>query len=73
MESGETRLNREELYKLVWAEPMRDVAKRFGISDVALAKKCRKMKIPVPGRGNLFLGFGMHGCYNEKNYGIPRR
>lgn len=45
-------MSREELYKLVWAEPMRNIAKRFGISDVALAKRCRKMNIPVPGRGH---------------------
>ncbi|MCX5810230.1 MAG: hypothetical protein NTX36_12825 [Proteobacteria bacterium] len=44
-------LTREELYKLVWSVPMRDLAKRYGISDVALAKRCRRMNIPVPGRG----------------------
>lgn len=30
---------------------MRAVAKRFGVSDVALAKRCRRMAIPLPGRG----------------------
>src|SRR5262245_1766044 len=33
---------REDLYDQVWAEPMRTVAKRYGVSDVALAKICRK-------------------------------
>lgn len=45
------RLSRQELYDLVWSEPMRTLAKRFGISDVALAKSCRRMHIPVPPRG----------------------
>lgn len=44
-------LTREVLYELVWAEPMRTVAQRLGISDVGLAKKCRRMNVPVPGLG----------------------
>jgi hypothetical protein len=42
---------RDELYNLVWSKPMRQVAGRYGISDVALAKICKKLNIPVPGRG----------------------
>src|SRR4051794_9945076 len=42
---------RGELYEQVWTEPVRTVAKRYGISDVALAKVCRKLAVPVPGRG----------------------
>lgn len=42
---------RDELYDLVWSEPMRDLAKRFEISDVGLAKACRSADIPVPPRG----------------------
>lgn len=42
---------RKELYDLVWSEPMRDIAKRFEISDVGLAKACRTAEIPVPPRG----------------------
>ena len=45
------RFNREKLYDEVWAEPMLKVAPRYGVSDVALAKTCRKLKIPLPGRG----------------------
>lgn len=45
------RLSREDLYELAWSKPMSDLAKDFGISDVALAKRCRKLGIPVPGRG----------------------
>jgi hypothetical protein len=44
-------LSREDLYELVWSKPMLELAKDFGISDVALAKRCRRLGIPVPGRG----------------------
>lgn len=43
--------NRQTLYEEVWAEPVSNVAQRYGVSDVAIAKTCRKMHIPVPGRG----------------------
>ncbi len=42
---------RKELYDLVWSQPMRTVAASVGISDVALAKQCKKANIPVPNRG----------------------
>jgi hypothetical protein len=44
-------LSRSALHELVWTKPVRDVAKEFGISDVALAKRCRALKIPLPARG----------------------
>lgn len=44
-------LTREQLYELVWSEPMRTLAKQIGISDVAIAKHCRKSDVPVPERG----------------------
>jgi hypothetical protein len=43
--------DRNALYEEVWSTPMRKLAERYGISDVALAKNCRKMSIPLPGRG----------------------
>jgi hypothetical protein len=46
-----SRYNREKLYAEVWSEPIQHVAKRYGVSDVALAKVCRKLNIPRPGRG----------------------
>jgi hypothetical protein len=46
-----TRYDRNELYEQAWKVPMRVLAKEYGISDVALAKRCRKLSIPVPGRG----------------------
>src|SRR5437867_3393657 len=44
-------LDRDQLYEQVWAEPVTKVAARYGISDVALAKVCRKLDVPVPPRG----------------------
>lgn len=44
-------LNRETLYELIWSRPMIEVAKQYGLSDVGLAKICRRLNIPVPGRG----------------------
>jgi hypothetical protein len=44
-------LSREDLYELAWSKPMSELAKDFGISDVALAKRCKRLGIPVPGRG----------------------
>jgi hypothetical protein len=44
-------LSREDLYELVWSKPMTELAQDFGLSDVALAKRCRKLGVPIPGRG----------------------
>lgn len=44
-------ISREDLYALVWSEPMSRLSRRFGLSDVGLAKACTRMMIPVPGRG----------------------
>jgi hypothetical protein len=45
------RFTRNELYQLVWTQPTRTVAGTLGISDVALAKTCRRADIPIPPRG----------------------
>jgi hypothetical protein len=42
---------REESYKEVWEQPLLKIAPKYGISAVALGKVCRRLKIPVPGRG----------------------
>jgi len=47
----DARLTRDELYGLVWTEPMWTLAKRYGFSDVGLAKICKKLRVPVPWRG----------------------
>ncbi|MGB9233485.1 MAG: hypothetical protein WCC04_03665 [Terriglobales bacterium] len=44
--------NREELYQKVWEKPLLRVAEQYGVSSVALGKVCRKLSIPVPGRGH---------------------
>jgi hypothetical protein len=44
-------ISRERLYNEVWAEPVTKVAERHGVSDVAVAKWCRKLNVPRPGRG----------------------
>lgn len=44
-------MKRSELYTKVWATPIVRLAKELGISDVGLAKACRRHAIPVPPRG----------------------
>lgn len=44
--------DRETLYGEVWKEPMTVVSKRYGVSDVALAKTCDKLKVPRPAAGH---------------------
>lgn len=46
------KFTREELYQAIWAEPIQKVAKSIGLSDVGLAKVCRRLNIPHPGRGD---------------------
>lgn len=45
------RYDREALYKRVWTETIVDISKDYRISDVRLAKVCRRLLIPLPGRG----------------------
>lgn len=47
-----TRFTRQELYEMVWAEPISRIATRLGASDVAISKICGKMKVPRPPRGH---------------------
>jgi hypothetical protein len=42
--------NRQNLYEEVWTTPLLTLATKYGISDVGLAKTCRKLGIPLPGR-----------------------
>lgn len=43
---------REELYDLVWSEPMLSLSKIYNISDVGLRKICIRMSIPLPAAGH---------------------
>lgn len=47
----EQTLSRDQLYEDVWTRPVIQIAKELGISDVALAKICRKLSVPLPPRG----------------------
>ena len=46
-----TPVSREALYEEVWSDPVTVVAPRYGLSDVGLVKICKKLHVPVPGRG----------------------
>ena len=47
----ELPISREDLYQLVWSEPMLRVAERFGVSSSYLARVCTNLNIPRPQRG----------------------
>jgi hypothetical protein len=38
-------------YAEIWEQPLVKLAPKYGISAVALGKVCRKLQIPLPGRG----------------------
>lgn len=45
-------ITRQELYEMVWKEPMTTLAKRYGISDNGLRKICLKLQVPLPKAGH---------------------
>ena len=45
------QLTREQLFDLVWSAPVTKVAPTLGLSDVGLAKRCKRETIPLPPRG----------------------
>lgn len=49
--SEEREITREELYKLVWSKSLVLAAQELGISDVGLAKICKRLDVPRPYRG----------------------
>lgn len=44
-------VSKEELELLVWQEPTSSLSKRLGVSDVAVAKRCKRLGISKPPRG----------------------
>ncbi len=44
-------VNRQELYDLVWPEPMLKVATRFEVSFSYMAMVCTLLNVPRPERG----------------------
>lgn len=53
---------REELFRKVWEYPISEVSKEYGISNVALHKRCIKLGVPVPERGVLGKSEGREAC-----------
>ncbi|NLB56773.1 MAG: hypothetical protein GX811_13610, partial [Lentisphaerae bacterium] len=43
--------DRKVLYKEVWAAPITEVAKKYGVSDVTIHKVCKSLEIPTPPAG----------------------
>jgi len=48
---NEGMFTREEIYDKVWRFPTSKLKESFGMSDVAIAKLCKKLQIPKPPRG----------------------
>ncbi len=51
MYEDKPNVSREELYRQVWAEPISKLAGTYDVSGSYLARICRELKIPTPGRG----------------------
>jgi len=51
MSTQKDTISRSELYNKVWTTPLIKLAIELGISDRALAKKCKRYRIPFPGIG----------------------
>jgi hypothetical protein len=62
--------DREELYEKVWERPLVKVAEEYGVSAVALGKTCRKLFVPVPGRG--YWAKLAHGYAGAKKPPLPK-
>ena len=45
------QVTREQLFDLVWSSPVSKVAPTLGLSDVGLAKRCKREGVPLPSRG----------------------
>lgn len=45
------QISRRDLYNRVWSTPMSKLSRELDISDVGLAKVCRRHNIPRPPRG----------------------
>jgi hypothetical protein len=49
--AGQEPVSREQLYELVWSEPMLRVGERFGVSSSYMARVCADLRVPRPARG----------------------
>lgn len=50
-DSGKMEVTREELYKLIWKEPVTKVAEKMGVPAPILRKFCNRLNIPTPSSG----------------------
>ncbi|MGB6012912.1 MAG: hypothetical protein WBI57_16750, partial [Desulfobacterales bacterium] len=51
MDNNTKKISRSELYEQVWTVAITKLSKKYGLSDVGLAKICKKNNIPRPPRG----------------------
>jgi hypothetical protein len=51
IENYPKRINRETLYAELWQIPGTQLARKYGVSDVAIGKACRRHDIPRPPPG----------------------
>jgi len=46
------KYNKEQIEKLIWANPIRKVAEKMGVSDIALHKRCKRLGVVKPPPGH---------------------
>tara|TARA_R100000152_G_scaffold16228_1_gene7843 strand:- start:183 stop:584 length:402 start_codon:yes stop_codon:yes gene_type:complete len=46
------KYSKEEIEKLIWANPIRKVAKKLGVSDIALHRRCKRLGVVKPPQGH---------------------
>ena len=63
--SAPIKLTRKELYDFVWSEPVTKIGARFGVSDVAISKICKKLNVARPPRG--------YGARKRHDYSTERK
>ena len=51
MSESAKAVTRQELYDQVWSTPLVKLAVNYGVSDVALAKACKRLNVPRPPPG----------------------
>lgn len=57
----EPTLTRQQLYDLVWSEPISQLAKQYKISDANFRNVCKRMSVPIP----------LSGHWSKVKYGKP--
>ncbi|ULQ52971.1 hypothetical protein [Flavihumibacter fluvii] len=63
--SSKDRITREELYELVWSEPIAVITRKNELSEYLIRKACKTMNIPTPKAGyweNVRLGKKINRC-----------